>query len=216
MVLIVNGLTRGSLLTGLLFLALSARSTTGLADGEGLPNDRLGRSTAPLLLLSRPDVRRDLRLSEAQSRKAEQAIEALYTRAQGLKGKKGAAADAARKTIDQDQVLWIETNLNPEQQGRLIQLGLQWEGPSAIVTRPIVADTLALTPEQRTTLRQAVEARNVARARATFSQTVEDVLTEKTLETLSPVQVERWLAMLGQPLFSPRATAAKDANSMKH
>ena len=111
MVLIVNGLTRGTLLAGLLLLSLLGRPTNALADGGGLPNERLGQSTAPLLLLSRSDVRLDLRLSEAQSQKAEQAIVALYTRAQGLKGKKGAAADSARKTIDQDQVLWIDKNL---------------------------------------------------------------------------------------------------------
>ena len=53
--------------------SLSA-STTVRAGGPMLPDDRLGVRTAPVLLLSRPDVRADLRLSPGQAEAAEREL----------------------------------------------------------------------------------------------------------------------------------------------
>ncbi len=204
----VDGMTRGTFISALLAVCLSNLWLNPNAGAQGLPDERLGQRTAPLLLLSRLDVSRNLKLSEAQVLEAEKAIsDFYYVRARSLKGKKGPAADAERKRIDQDQFVWLDTHLSEDQRSRLLQLDLQWEGPAALVTRPKVADALSLSPPQRETLRQAVGVRNAARAKAAFSRAEEDVLTEKTLATLSEPQLERWLAMMGQPLFSPSLTA---------
>ena len=66
-----------------------------------LPDERLGVRTAPLLLLSRPDVCADLGLSARQVDDAEAAISDLYVRAAALKGQVGQPAVAARKAIDE-------------------------------------------------------------------------------------------------------------------
>ena len=210
MALNVNGLTRDAFISALLVAGFSNLflSPNAEAQVQGLPDDRLGQRTAPLLLLSRADVSRNLKLSEAQVLEAEKAIsDFYYVRARALKGEKGPAADAKRKRIDQDQFLWLETHLSEDQRSRLLQLDLQWEGPAALVTRPRVADALNLSHAQRESLRIAVVARNVARDKGSFSKTEEDALTEKTLATLTEPQLERWLAMMGQPLFSPNLTA---------
>ena len=216
MAIIVKGLTRGAFLSALLTVCLSNLWLTPVAEAQGLPDDRLGQRTVPILLLSRADVSQNLRLSAAQVLAAEEAIsDFYYVRARALKGKKGPAADAARKQIDQDQFVWLDTHLSEDQRSRLLQLDLQWEGPAALVTRPKVADALNLSPPQRETLRKAVVARNDARAKSSFSKAEEDALTEKTLATLSESQLERWLAMMGQPLFSPNLTTKRATKTEK-
>src|SRR5262249_18534885 len=63
------------------------------------PDGRLGIRTAPLLLLSRQDVRADVGLDAAQGAEAERALEELYTQAVALKGKSGPEALARKRSI---------------------------------------------------------------------------------------------------------------------
>jgi hypothetical protein len=161
-----------------------------------------------MLLLTRPDVRADLRLDAAQARDAEAAVRALYVRAHELKGKSGAGVIAARRAIDDEQQRWLQSRLSSAQLSRLIQIDLQWEGPAALVSRPAVADALGLTPEQRATLRQAVAECTRTRSEGVFRADDERELARKTLATLSEPQRARWKAMLGRP-FSPQLVRAK-------
>lgn len=170
-----------------------------------LPDERLGIRTVPLLLLSRPDVRADLGLDERQTADALRAIADLHARAAALRGRPDADAVAARRAVDEAQRAWLEANLSAPQRDRLVQVDLQWEGPSSLVSRPIVADTLALTPEQRAAIRKAVGEHFQARARGT-GPVDEKALSLSVLGTLSPAQRDRWKAMLGRP-FVPRLAA---------
>jgi hypothetical protein len=113
----------------------------------------------------------------------------------------------ARKAVDEAQRAWIEANLSTDQRNRLVQIDLQWEGPPALSSRPVVADTLALTPDQRDAIRKAVVENLALRARSQTSPGDEATLTRKVLGLLSPTQKERWKAMLGRP-FVPRLAAA--------
>ena len=72
-----------------------AGSNPAAAGGKPIPDNRLGIATAPLLLLTRPEVVSDLEMSDAQSLAAEEAIARLYNRAASIRGKTGAAAIAA-------------------------------------------------------------------------------------------------------------------------
>ena len=174
-----------------------------------LPDERLGVRTAPLLLLSRPDVCADLRLNPRQLDEAEEAITDLYIRAAALRGQVGQPAIAGRKAIDEAQRVWFETHLTTEQLNRLVQIDLQWEGPSALLSRPVVADTLSLSTEQRVALKQAVAARDAARARGSAPGAAEQVLARQALSQLTPEQKVRWRAMLGNP-FVPRLASGGD------
>ena len=213
MVLNVNGLTRGILLAGLLLASPAAPAGRALADSDGLPDEALGKRIVPVLLLSRVDVREDLGLSETQTKDAEQAITAFYERALAQKGKKGLEAEAARKRIDREQVAWINLHLTAEQRARLLQIDLQWEGPSTIVTRPVIVENVGLTPTQRTTLLEAVKTRNAARAIKSFSMADEDALWEKTKATLSSTQLVRYEAILGKK-FKIRVAVQDDSQKV--
>jgi len=210
----VNGLTRGVFLLGLLTASLIGLPSHVSAGSDGLPDDRLGRRTAPLLLLSRDDVRQDLGLTQPQGTEVDKAIIEFYSRAWELKGKKGPAADAERKKIDQEQVTWINTHLTAKQRARLIQVDLWWEGPSALVSRPLVGENVGLSVDQRSALIAAVKTRDADRGQKSFSMAAEDALWSATKKTLSPAQIERYEAMLGQR-FRPRIAMPVDMSKVK-
>ncbi len=190
-------------------LLIGTATCVGVAPGaeEPLPDHRLGLRTAPLLLLSRPDVRADLGLVPKQAVDAERMITDLFVMAVALRGKNGPEVVAARREIDVAMQTWLETHLSEAQFKRLIEVDLQWEGPSALVSRPVVADHLGLTTEQRNALGLAVAERNQQRARHGLQTGVEVQLARKALAVLSPAQRNRWKAMLGRP-FVPQLAGA--------
>ncbi len=197
---------------GAVGLAGAADPPSTAASGPSqLPDDRLGIRTSPLLLLTRTDVRDDLKLNPQQVGDAERVIAELYSKALQLQGKRDPATIAARRAIDEAQVRWISNVLSADQRQRLEQLDLQWEGPSAVL-RPPVASALALSPEQGSALARAVAERNSKRARTGFDPASERKLAEATLAILSDGQRARWEAMLGHVFrFRPTAVAAAPA-----
>ena len=198
-----QGCDRSRALAKVLFLVTIAVIPTSLAraGGKPLPDERLGIATAPLLLLSRPDVVADLEMTAAQDLAAEEAISRLYARAESIRGKTGAAAIAARKLVDQEQIQWLETNLTQRQRERLLQIDLQWEGASALLNRPILSDTLRLTPEQKNQLAAAKKKRDESRkANPAAFRAIEGEWAKEALTILDESQRGIWMAMLGHPL----------------
>jgi hypothetical protein len=179
-------------------LATSILPRPGFADPPALPDDQLGIRHAPLLLLSRPDVRADLGLDQAQAAEAERALTDLYLRAAALKGKTGPEAVAGRRAIDEAGEAWFKTHLSDAQRKRLIEIDLQWEGPSALISRAIVADHLGLTAEQRASLARALAERNRRRAQGIDLRECEYQLFQQARTLLTPEQRERWKAMMGR------------------
>ena len=205
-----DGATRRAL-AALVLLSVVVIPTTSLGDDGQLPDSRLGIRTVPLLLLSRPDVRADLGLNPEQSAEARRAISELHAKAAALRGKTGAEAIAARRAIDEEQRRRLEAMLSPEQQDRLVQIDLQWEGPSALISRKIVAESLNLDDRQRATLAQAVSDCNRRRAQAAGGAGEERQLAEQALAILTEPQRARWRAMLGRPLVIPQLVGPKAA-----
>ena len=199
-------------LAALLLLGAAAIPASSLGDDAPLPDSRLGIRTVPLLLLSRPDVRADLGLDPAQSAEARRAIAELHAKAAALRGKTGAEAIAARRAIDEEQRRRLEALLSPEQQDRLVQIDLQWEGPSALISRKMVAESLNLDDRQRATLAQAVSDRDRRRAQAPDRGGDERQLAEQALAILTEPQRARWRAMLGRPLVIPQVAGPKAAS----
>jgi hypothetical protein len=191
----------------LALLLLTPRPT--LADEPEYPASRLGVRTAPLLLLSRADVRSELGLTAEQTASAKRTIRDLHVRAQALRGMSGPEIVAARGAIDQAMQEWIDTHLSAEQRTRLAQIDLQWEGPAALDSRPALADALALSPAQRRALTQAVTDRERRRRHQDPKPDDERLLAQRALAILAPEQQERWKAMLGRP-FVPQVAGAKE------
>jgi hypothetical protein len=187
---------------GLLALSAAPRAS---AEG-GLPDSRRGIRTAPVLLLSRADVRAELRLSPEQAADAERTIADLHEKAQLLKGRTDAEAVAARGEVEDACRLWIERSLTPPQRDRLTQLDYQWEGPSAVITRAKVAESLALTDAQRQALAKAVAERNGRRGGGPPVDADEAGLARVVNEQLTEGQDRRWQAIIGAP-FSFKAAS---------
>jgi hypothetical protein len=184
-------------------LAMATRTQAG----EGLPDARLGIRATPMLLTTRPDVRADLRLSPEQAADAERTVDELRDKARALKGRNDAEAATLRGEIDTASRLWIERKLTPAQRDRLIQLDLQWEGPAAVITRPIVAENLALTDTQRQALAKVVAEHHGRRGSGPLVEADEAKLGGAIYGSLTEEQVKRWLTLIGPP--APFRGAAK-------
>lgn len=174
------------------------------ADEWILPDSRLGVRTAPILLLSRPDVQADLKLTTSQVLSAQRAIRSLYERAAALKGQPDSEVIAARRAIDEAQQRWLDAQINDDQRARLFQIDLQWEGPSAVISRPWLATHLGLSTDQRQALSQAVARLETQRNSSTPGQAGgppdEQALAEEVLSILTPEQRRNWKELLGRPL----------------
>lgn len=191
-------------------IAPSAAAQTAPPIGEAvapakefrLPDDRIGRRISPILLLSREDVRADLKLDKAQSDAARQAAGELYERASALKGKKGPAVVEQRRQIDEACRGWINQWLSQAQRDRLEQIGLQWEGAGALANEPTLAAQIGLTASQKKAIAEAAGRRDERRAAGTPALEAERELAVTALASLRSGQRERWKTMLG-PVFSP-------------
>jgi hypothetical protein len=187
--------------------ALALGPASGLAAPPPLGDDRLGIRTAPLLLLSRPDVRAEIGLDSAQAADADKTLNELYQQALALKGLRGPDAENRKRAIDLAGEQWLEYRLSEAQRKRFSQIELQWEGPSALIHRPIVADALGLSHEQRSRLAEAITARNRRRDLGADLWECERQLFEQTRSLLTTDQQRRWRAMLGPPVAFTRQPA---------
>jgi hypothetical protein len=178
------------------------------AEDALLPDSRLGMRIAPMLLLSRPDVQADLKLSPELAAAADHEIRELRSRAGELKGKSDADTISARRQIDDAQQRWLTTNLSAEQRARLHQIDLQWEGPTALVSRPSIANALSLTETQRQGLAEAVTRRDSLRTQGKLRPQDEADLARAAINVLSDQQKSRWKAMMGRP-FAVQVAASR-------
>jgi hypothetical protein len=169
---------------------------------DGVPLARLGLPIAPILLLTRADVRQELKLTPEQVSESERAVAEIFKQASTLRGRKDEQAIAARKAIDDRSVAWISQTLSIAQRDRLIQLSLQWEGPSALINRPLITESLALTREQSKQIDRLVLERNKIRQNGPPNIADERQLFMATRAILDQNQRDRWLALLGPP-FDP-------------
>ena len=201
----------GSTLSLMIVAAISSLTWAGDVPDAQLPDSRLGRPVQPLLLLSRTDVRTELNMSAEQASSAERAIRSFYVQAATLRGKPNTQDTVnARRAVDEAAVGWIETQLATEQRTRLTQIQLQWEGPAALAKRPVVAETLSLSPEQKATLARAIKTRDEARDRGDAD--AEYNLGQEVLRSLSKTQGESWRQMMGKP-FTFRSVRTAQAQA---
>jgi hypothetical protein len=200
-------------------LGLHGAGHRAVRAGEwSLPDTRVGIRTAPLLLLSRPDVQADLRLEPVQISGIHDTINGLTRRALALRGKSGPAVMTERRAIDEAQAEWLARNLSGNQLARLRQIELQWEGARAILSRPTVAEYLKLTPEQRQVLVRSISQANLQRSRGASTPQDEQALSDAARRVLSKVQQELWSNLLGTPCqfaLSSAAPRTRDATAQQ-
>jgi hypothetical protein len=203
-----HGTTPATILIPARLLAVLAIPALACAGEPNAPERPTGERANPLLLLNRPDVRSDLKLTAEQADGARRLLVQLHEKAAALKGRKGAEVVAARRQIDEEMQRWLDRHLSAEQRARLYQVELQWEGPSALHTRPTVAQSLGLTDEQRQAIAQAASLRNSLREQGRCHAEDEQRLATQILATLTSEQKERWQALLGPAFVVQTAEAA--------
>jgi hypothetical protein len=199
-----------SLSLGLILAFFPSRSDAG---DWSLPDNRMGIRTAPILLLTRPDVQAEINLEASQIAALHKTIDELSQRAQALRGKTGATVIAERRSIDDAQSQWLTTNLSEPQLNRLSQIDLQWEGSSALISRSAVVDALKLDASQIRELTHLISERNARIIKSGFNPAEEANVRRKTLAILSNPQLQAWNGLLGercQFATSPPAEAVSD------
>lgn len=202
----------------LLLAAFSGRSDAG---EWSLPDSRMGVRTAPLLLLTRPDIQSDLGLEPTQAASLHKALDELSQRAQALRGKSGGEVVAERRAIDEAQGKWLTSNLSDQQLKRLSQIDLQWEGSSALVSRSTVADMLKLSGNQVRELTRLIADRNARIVKNGFNPAEETATRRQALAILSNPQLQAWNGILGERCRftaspSPEAVVDPAARKAEH
>lgn len=213
----------GLLMTGLLPAISAAQSPAGRSQAQPrrddsvvrtsmrwqLPDDRRGVRTAPILLLSREDVANDLGLNPDQKARTWEMINQLGPKAAQLKGRNDADSQKLRREVDQMQLDWLRKELKPEQLARLTQIDLQWEGPSAIVSRPQVTEAMHLTPQQKTKITELVVQSRSQKGPLDMEKTIAE-LTRNVFSQLDETQQQAWRALTGPELGQvPRTASAR-------
>ncbi len=179
--------------------ALSALGSTRTSAGEPF-DERLGVRTPLVFLLMRSDIEAELGLEPPQIAEVKRFAADLYNKALRLKGRTDAGVVAARKEIDEAESGWMRTHLTPEQHERLGQIDLQWEGVSALLTRPAVADYLGLTSGQQDQVGRLYGEARKGRSKErswTYNEHVE--ITRKAIAVLDEKQKHLWAKVLGRP-----------------
>lgn len=187
-------------------------SGPGAAENWTLPDWSQGFRVAPILLLSRDDVRTELRLKPDQVADAARVIADARHKAASLSGRSDEGIVDLRRAVDEEQRVWLETKLTEDQVERLSQIDLRWEGVAAIATRPAIAEALSLANDQKAALNRALAERDAQRAKPADRErnpaAVENHFLERIWATLNDGQRKRWEKMLGRP-FAVTASASR-------
>ena len=183
----------------------------GQGGGQGLRGQGFGRMMGmgmAGMLLQRPDVQRELNLTEQQKTQIRQMQEAMRTAWQEMRNlppqERRQKIEELRQKNDPTKVL------NETQRKRLRELELQAMGPMAFL-QPEVADELKLTQEQRSRL-QGIVMEQLQQLRELWQgggfgqgqgaqnlQQIREQTEKQMLEVLTPAQRQQWQQMQGKP-----------------
>jgi hypothetical protein len=186
--------------------------TQPVRGGEPL-DDRLGGRTVPIFLLTRSDIQADLKLKSEQVTECHRAARAFQHMASRLIGRKDPAVVAARREIDESLTEWLSKHLSSEQLGRLDQIDMQWEGASAMLSRPFLDEGLNLTDEQKKKVRECLAEGNAQRARGVWTFEDHTNQTKKATGILDERQRVLWTRVLGRPCLFKIAVNGQTARN---
>ena len=184
---------------------------TSLAQEIQVPESRRGIRTAPILLLCRPEIQKELALTPEVASEAKALASGLQRKATALHGKTGPGVQFERRTIDQEQTEWLNKTLTAQQLDRLLQLDLQWEGTGAFISRPMIAEYLSITPKQAETIKRLYK----SRVKQQISQAESDQIQARILTQLSEQQRDQWNALLGKPFRFDAGSPTQDSQVLQ-
>jgi hypothetical protein len=180
-------------------LGAGGRQEAPPADWIAMTNERFGLPIAPIYLLLRPDIQRDLQLTPQQIAGAQDQVGRLIERLLNLKQKPDpGAVRAEQREIDEQMAKWLEHALTRAQRERLSQINFQWEGASAL-RRELIAEYLGLGEVQRLKIGNLLAERNKRWITGTLKPGEFDRFSTEALSVLSLPQKEQWDSLLGPP-----------------
>lgn len=174
--------------------------------GFGFGGRMMGQNLG-MMLLQRPDVQKELNLSQSQKAKLEQMQQEMR---QAMQDMFNLSPEERREQMQALRQKYDPTSiLNEAQRKRLRELELQWQGPMAL-TNPEIAQQLGLTQEQQAKIRGIMQETFQAMrpqpgqpgqfgGRMEEMQKAREQAEKKILEVLTPAQHEKWQQMLGKP-----------------
>jgi hypothetical protein len=169
------------------------------ADWVAMTDARFGLPIAPIYLLPRPDVQRELQLSPEQVAGARDQVGRLIERLLNLKRKsKPDAIKAEQREIDEQMAAWLQDKLSPTQLDRLTQIEFQWEGASAL-RRTTIAEFLGLHEGQRLKVHHLLRERDQRWIKGALKPGEFERFSREALGVLNPAQKEQWDNLLGPP-----------------
>lgn len=178
-------------------LSFGQQGGVGLAGMRGMVGD---------MLLMRPDVQKELHLTEQQKAKINEMQQAMRLAREELRNlpsdQRRQRMQELRQKNDPQQVL------TDAQKKRLHELELQWQGPIALMN-PEIAREVGLTQEQQSKI-QGIMMEQFQSMRGQFQQgggqqnmqalqQAREEVEKKVLAVLTPSQREKWNQMLGKP-----------------
>lgn len=186
----------------------------GQRPGGGLlGQQRLGDGSA---LVMRPDVQRDLKLTDQQKGQVDGLMQRMRSRIEAIRGQgqqPGGGNMQAFAEIQRETSEGINRILTEQQRKRLGEIRLQLAGPMALA-QPEVQTQLNLTQQQRSQLRE-LQAANVQKNREMMERAragqldrtqiraerekLQKEATESMLKILTAEQAARWRQMQGAP-----------------
>jgi Spy/CpxP family protein refolding chaperone len=176
----------------------------GFRGGQGGPGGMAGG----IMLLQRPDVQKELKLSEEQLKTIREKLEAFREGGSGSGGGFPRRDPEQMRERQRQMEEVIKGVLSKEQFERYQQLNLQWEGPMAI-GRPDIAQKLNLSEQQQQAVRDAIRAQGEAMRELMQSgdreaarekrEQMRQETGKKILGLLNETQKKQWEEMLGKP-----------------
>lgn len=192
-------------------MAIAQGGGPGGGRGQGGPGGMMGRGGG---LLTRPEVKTELKITDAQSKKLEAALRPPTGQQGGGQRGPGGFDQAEMQKRNAERDAKIKGVLNATQYKRYHELRLQQSGPSALAD-PTVAAKVGVTKAQQDKIRAiqtksmeamraqfqgggAGERPDMDKMRAAFEKARKDTET-KILATLTAAQKTKWTALLGKP-----------------
>lgn len=218
-------LNKLALVVALAALVCSAMAQGGAGGRRGGQRGAGGNPYAPMALVAREEVQKELNLTDDQKTKLTDLRASVRTKGQEARqsaGQDRAAQTEAMAKINADAQKSLAEILTPDQLKRVKELQVQWTGPSIVLSDKEVQATLGITDDQKTKLtdlqarertantelQQKVRSQEIDQTQARETRTKNaKILEDEIGKVLTDAQKSKLAEMGGKPLPKPAPAA---------
>jgi len=225
-------LTKLALIVTVAAIACSALAQGGGGGGRrGGQRGGAGQAYAPMTLVNREEVQKELNITDDQKTKITDLRASLRQKSQDAvtaAGDDRQAQGAARAKVNADAVKDLAAILTPDQFKRLRELQIQWTGPSIAFTDAEVGSAVGVTDDQKAKYKdlQAKQQQAMTEARTNAAgdqQAMREAMTknQKIMEDelgklLTDDQKTKLGTMGGKPMTKPAPAAGRGGGGRRN